>query len=68
MTVREQNLQWLGDLLEHLRECQQRLTWMENPEARAMLTEAMQRDLASCQRICDALNAAPRTRVLAKVA
>jgi hypothetical protein len=61
MTQREANLLWLRDLLEHLSDCQQQLTWSEDPETFSVLTDSMVRDLERCQRICESLRR--RTRV-----
>jgi hypothetical protein len=55
MSQRQSNLLWLRDLLEHLLDCQQKLTWSEDPAAVTVLTDAMVRDLERCQRICELL-------------
>jgi hypothetical protein len=55
MSQRQADLLWLRDLLEHLSDCQQQLTWSEDPETFAVLTDTMLRDLERCQRICELL-------------
>jgi len=62
MSRRASNLLWLSDLLEHLRESQQQLQWSEDPETVQVLTDAMVRDLETCQRLCESLKLAERTR------
>ena len=55
MSQREANLLWMKDMLDHLHDCQQQLTWTEESETVHVLTEAMLRDLDSCRRLCEAL-------------
>ncbi|HTU23099.1 MAG TPA: hypothetical protein VMG10_34000 [Gemmataceae bacterium] len=55
MSQRDANLLCLRDTLEHLSANEQRLEWMEDPEAIHVLTENMIRDLARCQRLCENL-------------
>jgi hypothetical protein len=55
MNQREANMLCLRDTLEHLSSNQQRLEWMEDPEAIYLLTETMVRDLVRCQRLCESL-------------
>lgn len=55
MSQRETNMLWLRDVLEHLSATQQRLEWVEDPEAVRLLTENMLRDLALCQRLCETM-------------
>ena len=53
---------WLKDLLEQLHKTQQHLQWSRNPDTIQVLTEAMVRDLESCQRICEEINRRARVR------
>jgi hypothetical protein len=62
MSQREANLLWLRDLLEHLSDCQQQLTWSEDPATVTVVTDTMVRDLERCQRICESLRR--RSRVV----
>jgi hypothetical protein len=55
MSVRENNLLWLRDLLEHLTICQQQLEWADDGESIQVLTESMLRDLDNCRRLCERL-------------
>lgn len=55
MSRRETNLLWLGDMLDHLKDCQQRLQWTEDHETAQVLTETMLRDLESCRRVCESM-------------
>jgi hypothetical protein len=55
MSQRDANMLCLRDTLEHLSANQQRLEWMEDPEAIRLLTETMVRDLVRCQRLCEGL-------------
>ena len=56
MALRQANLLWLKDMLEHLSACQQQLLWTEDAESISILTESMLRELESCRRLCEALN------------
>ena len=53
---------WLKDMLEQLHKTQQHLQWTRNPDTIQVLTEAMVRDLESCQRICEEINRRARVR------
>jgi hypothetical protein len=55
MTQRENNLVWLKDMIEHLRECREQLQWADDPETVRLLTESMLRDLECCRRLCTQL-------------
>jgi hypothetical protein len=55
MRLRESNLLWLKDLLEHLSASQERLEWAEGPETVRVITESMLRDLERCRGLCEAL-------------
>ena len=56
MSQRDSNLVWLKDLLDHLTNCQQQLTWAQDAETLSVLTETMLRDLDCCRRLCETLN------------
>ena len=60
MSVRENNLVWLRDLLEHLTTCQQQLEWADDGETVQVLMESMLRDLDNCRRLCERLGRQPR--------
>ena len=55
MTVRENNLIWLKDMLEHLADSREHLEWAQDGCALRMITESMLRDLECCRRLCESL-------------
>ena len=63
MSLRDRNLLWLKDVLDHLRECHEELESTANPETVELLTETMLRDLDCCRRLCEALRRRTPTRV-----
>jgi hypothetical protein len=63
MSQRDSNLLWLKDMLDHLSNCQQQLTWAEDAETVSVLTETMLRDLDCCRRLCESLGRRARLRV-----
>ena len=65
MSRRETDLLWLRDVLDHLRDCQQRLQWTEDREAVRILTETMLRDLEACRRLCETLQRRTRDQAVA---
>lgn len=65
MTPRDAALVGLRDTLDHLDECRKQLEWTHEPQAVALLTEAMQRDLERCRRLIEKL---PRSATPAKPA
>jgi hypothetical protein len=55
MMDRQTTLLWMKDLIEHMRECHDRLQWTSDGPAEAFLTEALVVDLTECRRLCDEL-------------
>jgi hypothetical protein len=59
MSKRETNLLWLGDMLKHLKSCQEQLQWADDSMTVKVLTETMLRDLETCRRLCESLKRRP---------
>lgn len=57
MSQRESQLLWLKDVLEHLRDCQEQLEWVEDPESARLLLDSMVRDLECGKQLCEAIKA-----------
>ncbi len=55
MTQRASQLLWLKDVLEHLRDCQERLEWAEDPESARLLLDNMVRDLDCGKQLCESI-------------
>jgi hypothetical protein len=64
MNLRDSNLLWLGDLLEHLAACRQQLELTDDPRSVRLLTEAMLRDLDSCRKVCETLREQRRPQLV----
>jgi hypothetical protein len=62
MSQRESNLLWLKDILENLQHSRQQLAWAEEPNAIALLTENMLRDLDRGRRLCEEMQSRVRVR------
>lgn len=55
MNMRENNLLWLKDLLDHLVETRDHLEWAETGVSMRMVLDSMLRDLDNCRRLCENL-------------
>jgi hypothetical protein len=62
MSQRETNLLWLKDILDQLEHARQQLTYADDPNAIALLTENMMRDLERGRRLCEELRRRSRIR------
>jgi len=62
MSQRESNLLWLKAIFDQLQHSRQQLAYAEDPNAIALLTENMMRDLDRGRRLCEEMQRRRRFR------
>ncbi len=62
MTPRDQNLQWMKDILDHLQHCRNQLAWAQDDATIHLLSETMLRDLERGRRLCEEWSRRSRPR------